>query len=38
VKDLVGGSGISFDDLGDHTLKGVPDQWRLYQVVSPGQP
>jgi pimeloyl-ACP methyl ester carboxylesterase len=37
VKDLVAGSGISFDDLGDHTLKGVPDQWRLYQVVSPGQ-
>jgi pimeloyl-ACP methyl ester carboxylesterase len=28
VKDLVGGSGISFDDLGDHTLKGVPDPWR----------
>jgi class 3 adenylate cyclase len=38
VKDLVGGSGISFDDLGDHALKGVPDPWRLYQVVSPGQP
>jgi class 3 adenylate cyclase len=37
VKDLVGGSGISFDDLGDHALKGVPDPWRLYQVVSPGQ-
>jgi pimeloyl-ACP methyl ester carboxylesterase/class 3 adenylate cyclase len=37
VKDLVGGSGISFDDLGDHMLKGVPDPWRLYQVVSPGQ-
>jgi class 3 adenylate cyclase len=37
VKDLVAGSGICFDDLGDHTLKGVPDQWRLYQVVSPGQ-
>jgi class 3 adenylate cyclase len=38
VKDLAGGSGISFDDLGDHALKGVPEPWRLYQVVSAGQP
>jgi class 3 adenylate cyclase len=37
VKDLVAGSGITFEDLGDHNLKGVSDQWHLYRVVSPGQ-
>jgi class 3 adenylate cyclase/pimeloyl-ACP methyl ester carboxylesterase len=34
VKDLVAGSGISFDDRGEHALKGVPDEWRLYAVTS----
>ena len=34
VKDLVAGSGISFEDFGSHVLKGVPDEWRLYAVVS----
>jgi class 3 adenylate cyclase/pimeloyl-ACP methyl ester carboxylesterase len=34
VKDLVAGSGISFDDRGTHTLKGVPDEWRLYAVTT----
>jgi len=34
VKDLVAGSGISFGDRGEHELKGVPDRWRLYRVVS----
>jgi class 3 adenylate cyclase len=33
VKDLVAGSGISFEDAGEHQLKGVPDRWRLYRVV-----
>ncbi len=33
VKDLVAGSGLSFEDGGEHELKGVPDRWRLYQVV-----
>jgi class 3 adenylate cyclase len=32
VKDLVAGSGIRFADRGAHTLKGVPDEWRLFQV------
>jgi class 3 adenylate cyclase/pimeloyl-ACP methyl ester carboxylesterase len=32
VKDLVAGSGIEFDDRGVVTLKGVPEQWRLYAV------
>ena len=33
VKDLVAGSGIEFDDRGEHELKGVPGRWRLYSVV-----
>ncbi len=33
VKDLVAGSGIQFEDRGSHTLKGVPDQWRLFAVA-----
>jgi pimeloyl-ACP methyl ester carboxylesterase len=33
VKDLVAGSGIEFADRGTHSLKGVRDDWRLYQVV-----
>ena len=33
VKDLVAGSGLSFEDAGEHELKGVPDRWRLYRVV-----
>jgi len=32
VKDLVAGSGISFQDRGAHELKGVPGEWRLYAV------
>jgi class 3 adenylate cyclase len=34
VKDLTAGSGITFEDAGEHDLKGVPDRWRLYRVVS----
>jgi class 3 adenylate cyclase len=33
VKDLVAGSGIVFRDRGDHALKGVPEDWRLFAVV-----
>lgn len=33
VRDLVAGSGIVFDDHGEHQLKGVPETWRLYAVV-----
>jgi class 3 adenylate cyclase len=32
VKDLVAGSGIGFADRGEHVLKGIPDQWRLFAV------
>jgi class 3 adenylate cyclase len=34
VKDLVAGSGLAFDDAGEHELKGVPDRWRLYRVTT----
>jgi pimeloyl-ACP methyl ester carboxylesterase len=33
VRDLVAGSGLSFEDRGQHTLKGVPGEWRLYAVA-----
>jgi class 3 adenylate cyclase len=34
VKDLVAGSGLVFEDVGEHELKGVPDRWHLYSVAS----
>ena len=34
VKDLVAGSGIVFEDRGEHTLKGVPGTWRIYIATS----
>lgn len=33
VKDLVVGSGIEFEDRGEHELRGVPGQWRLWAVA-----
>jgi class 3 adenylate cyclase len=33
VKDLVAGSGITFDDMGSHELKGVPGTWEIYRVL-----
>ena len=32
VVDLVAGSGIEFEDRGEHDLKGVPGSWRLSAV------
>lgn len=32
VVDLVAGSGIEFEDRGEHELKGVPGAWRLSAV------
>jgi class 3 adenylate cyclase len=32
LTDLVAGSGINFDDRGEHELKGVPGTWRLFAV------
>ena len=34
VKDLVAGSGLAFEDAGDHELKGVPDPWHLFRVAT----
>ncbi|MFI5101473.1 MAG: adenylate/guanylate cyclase domain-containing protein [Actinomycetes bacterium] len=34
VKELVTGSGVVFEDLGEHELKGVPSRLRLYRVVA----
>jgi class 3 adenylate cyclase len=34
VKDLVAGSGLQFEDRGTRILKGIPDEWRLFAVVS----
>lgn len=33
VRDLVAGSGLVFQERGEHELKGVPGTWRLYAVV-----
>ncbi len=32
VKDLVVGSGLDFSERGEHELKGVPGEWRLFSV------
>jgi class 3 adenylate cyclase len=34
VKDLTAGSGLVFEEAGEHELKGVPDRWRLYRATS----
>ena len=33
VKDLVAGSGLVFEDRGEHELKGVPEKWRIYSAT-----
>jgi class 3 adenylate cyclase len=33
VKDLTVGSGLVFEDEGEHELKGVPGPWHLYRAV-----
>jgi pimeloyl-ACP methyl ester carboxylesterase len=32
VKDLVAGSGLSFEERGVHELKGIPGEWTLFAV------
>jgi class 3 adenylate cyclase len=34
VRDLTAGSGIEFGSFGRHALKGIPDEWDVYSVVS----
>ena len=33
VKDLTVGSGLHFEDHGSHELRGVPGEWRLFEIV-----
>ena len=33
MKDLTAGSGLQFEDAGEHDLKGVGDRWHLYRVL-----
>jgi class 3 adenylate cyclase len=33
VRDLVSGSGLRFTDRGSHDLRGLPDPWRVFQLV-----
>jgi class 3 adenylate cyclase/pimeloyl-ACP methyl ester carboxylesterase len=33
LKDLVVGSPIRFSDRGSHSLRGIPGEWRLFQVT-----
>ena len=35
VKDLVAGSGIEFDDAGEHLLEKLSELWRVFQVLGP---
>ena len=34
VRDLTAGSGLSFDDRGEHVLKGIPDRWQIFRAAS----
>jgi class 3 adenylate cyclase/pimeloyl-ACP methyl ester carboxylesterase len=33
VKDLTAGSGLRYEDAGEHELKGIPDRWGLFRVT-----
>jgi class 3 adenylate cyclase/pimeloyl-ACP methyl ester carboxylesterase len=37
VRELVLGSGLEFSERGEHELKGVPGEWRLYAVIGDGR-
>jgi class 3 adenylate cyclase len=34
VRDLVGGSGLAFEDRGTHELKGVPGEWHVFAAAT----
>ena len=38
VKDLVAGSGLAFEDRGEHELKGVTGSWRVFAALPPSMP
>jgi class 3 adenylate cyclase len=33
VRELVVGSGLEFEERGSHALKGVPGEWRIFEVI-----
>lgn len=33
VRDLLLGGDWSFQDRGEHALKGIPNRWRLYELA-----
>jgi class 3 adenylate cyclase len=33
VRDLVAGSGLSFEEAGERELKGIPGTWRVYRAA-----
>jgi class 3 adenylate cyclase len=35
VKDLTAGSGLAYEDAGEHELKGIPGAWHVYRVARP---
>jgi class 3 adenylate cyclase len=35
VKDLCAGAGFSFEDHGEHSLKGVDSRWRIFRLATP---
>jgi class 3 adenylate cyclase len=37
VRDLVAGSGLAFESVGERELKGVPGTWELFAVGAPGR-
>lgn len=34
VRDLVAGSGLAFEDRGEHEFKGIPEPWQVYAVAA----
>jgi class 3 adenylate cyclase len=38
VRDLVAGSGLVFEDRGEHELKGVPGAWQVYAAATAPDP
>jgi class 3 adenylate cyclase len=38
VRDLIAGSGIALEELGEHSLKGVPEPWRLFRLADGAAP
>jgi class 3 adenylate cyclase len=33
VRDLSAGSGLGFENAGEHDLKGIPGSWHLFEIA-----